>query len=68
MFRFLNRKKYDHTGFLVDQMRALSNELVSLNIEFYEGRINQDDYNKLCEAKTRLLLKRRRQYKYISIT
>ena len=67
MLQFLNRKKYDHIGFLVGQMRELHNELVALNIEFYEGRITQEEYNHLCKAKTKLLLKRRRQHKYANL-
>jgi len=67
MLRFLNRKKYDHISFMVDQMRELSNELVMLNIDFYEGKITQNEYNSLCEAKTRLLLKRRRQHRYATM-
>jgi len=68
MLGLFNRRKYDHIGFLVEQMRVLHNELISLNVEFFSGNISQEDYHKLSEAKTRLLLKRRRQHKYATIT
>jgi len=67
MLRFLNRKKYDHISFLVTQMMELQNELVWLNVDFYEKRISQDEYHSLSMSKTRLLLKRKRQHKYATL-
>jgi len=66
-FKFYESPKSRHSSFLVDQMMDLSNELIGLNIEFYEGKITQEEFNKLSLAKTRLLMKRKRQHRLINI-
>lgn len=67
MLRFLNRKKYDHVSFLVSQMMELQNEIVWLNVDFHDKKISQEEYHKLSKAKTKLLLKRKRQHRYANM-
>jgi hypothetical protein len=66
-FRFYESPKSRHSSFLVDQMTDLSNEIIGVNVEFYEGKITQEEFNRLSLAKTRLLMKRKRQHRLINI-